>query len=270
MKKTRLIATVVLLSYAWTASFAQYAAGACHSVPNSKTCVDTTPCKDIGGKVACLAGVSLPGGAVSIPQSCWQYSYDFACSSTVINTCTAYESNKACEIVSSKCTDTIPENGQCSSYTNVYSCKTKEETKEQKLSCSSGVFNSDSMPDPANTNNTFQKAALAQEILRESATYGSNGTNIFAGVAETCRKGYFGIKNCCKSAPGATSNSVMINTQGKWLSTPQVPMSMTPCIRAGSTPQALYQTSQKAQQHRSQILRTPSPHQPTLLPEAHH
>lgn len=211
MKKIRIIATAVLICYAWTSSFAQYAAGACHSVPNTKTCVDSTPCKDIGGKIACLAGVSPPGGAVSIPQSCWQYSYDFACSSTVVNTCTPYETNKACEIVSSKCTDVIPENGQCSSYTNVYSCKTKEETKEQKLSCSSGVFNSDSMTDPVNTNNTFQKAALAQEILRESATYGSNGQNIFAGVAETCRKGYFGIKNCCKSAPGATSNSVMMN-----------------------------------------------------------
>ena len=211
MKKTRIIATVVLLSYAWTTSFAQYAAGACHAVPNSKTCVDSTPCKDIGGKVACLAGVPLPGGAISISQACWQYSYDFACSSNAVNTCTPYENNKACEVVSSKCTDRIPENGECSNYTNIYSCKTKEETKEQKLSCSSGVFNSDSMPDPTNTNNTFQKAALAQEILRQSSTYGSSGINIFAGVAETCKKGYFGIKNCCKSAPGAASNSVMMN-----------------------------------------------------------
>lgn len=210
MKCLRFI-TAAFLCFGWTNAFSQYATGACNLIPNSKNCVDTTPCKDIGGKVACLAGVPLPGGAISVPQSCWQYSYDFACASTLVNTCTLFETNKACEIVSSKCTDTTPENGQCNSYNNIYSCMTKAETKEQKLSCSSGVFNSDSMTDPVNTNNSFQKAALAQEILRQSATYGANGLNIFAGVAETCTKGYFGIKNCCKSTPGATSNSVMMN-----------------------------------------------------------
>jgi conjugal transfer mating pair stabilization protein TraN len=204
------ICTVLLFCFGHHA-FAQYSAGACHAVPNSKTCVDKTPCKDVGGKVACLTGAALPGGAISIPQTCWQYSYDFACSSDLVNTCTQFENNKACEIVSSKCTSTIPENGQCSSYTNVYSCLTKAAQTEQKLSCSSGVFDSASMPDPTNVNNTFSKAALAQEILRESATYGKAGTAIFAGVSETCRKGYFGIKNCCKSAPGATPNSVMMN-----------------------------------------------------------
>ena len=27
--------------------------------------------------MACLAGAVVPGGAVSIAQTCWQYSYDF-------------------------------------------------------------------------------------------------------------------------------------------------------------------------------------------------
>lgn len=192
-----------------TTPFAQYAQGACKAVPETKKCVDTTPCKDIGGKVACLANVSPPGGAVNIPQTCWQFSYDFACTSNVVNTCTQYEGNKACAIVSSNCTDKIPETGQCSSYTNTYNCQTKAETTEQKLSCSSGVFDSSSLTDPNNTNNTFIKAALAQEILRQSATYGKGGAELFAGVSESCKKGYFGIKNCCKSKPGATSNSAM-------------------------------------------------------------
>lgn len=194
-----------------TAPYAQYVAGACKPVPETKKCVDTTPCKDIGGKIACLANVSPPGGGVNIPQTCWQYSYDFACTANTVNTCTEYEANKACAIVSSNCTDKIPETGQCSSYTNTYNCQTKPETTEQKLSCTSGVFDSSSMPDPANANNSFIKAALAQEILRQSATYGKGGSELFTGVSESCKKGYFGIKNCCKSKPGATSNAGMAN-----------------------------------------------------------
>jgi conjugal transfer mating pair stabilization protein TraN len=181
----------------------------CTLIPASKKCVDTTPCKFISGVWACLANAQLVGGGIAIPQTCWQFSYDFACASESIDSCTSLASNASCSIVSSKCVDTTPETGQCNTYQNTYSCKTKEETREQRLSCGSGVFDDSMMPTPTNGNNTFAKAALAQEILRQSATYGTNGENIFAGVAETCTKGYFGIKNCCKPAPGATSNSAM-------------------------------------------------------------
>lgn len=199
----------LVLASTWSAGFAQYAAGACSPVPETKRCVDTTPCKQVSGKWVCLANAQLVSGGVSIPQTCWQYSYDFACQSTVIDSCVPFASNPACSIVSSKCSDTTPETGQCNTYQNVYSCKTKEEVKEERLSCASGVFDDSMMPTPKNENGTFVKAALAQEILRQSATYGKNGENIFAGVVETCSKGYWGIKNCCKPAPGAKSNSVM-------------------------------------------------------------
>jgi conjugal transfer mating pair stabilization protein TraN len=181
----------------------------CTLIPGSKKCVDATPCKQIAGEWVCLANSQLVSGGISIPQTCWQFSYDFACAGKTIDSCAPYASNAACSIVSSKCADTTPETGQCNTYQNAYSCKTKEEVREQRLSCSSGVFDDSMMPTPKNENSTFVKAALAQEILRQSATYGKNGENIFAGVVETCSKGYFGIKNCCKPAPGATSNSAM-------------------------------------------------------------
>ncbi|MEY4566331.1 MAG: hypothetical protein RLY14_1301, partial [Planctomycetota bacterium] len=147
---------------------AQYAAGTCRHIPNSKTCVDTTPCKDIGGKVVCLANAYTPGGAITIPQVCWQYQYSFACESSTVNTCSKYESTPACSIVSSKCVDTIIETGKCSEYKNTYKCKTKEAVKEKKLECSTDVFNSGSFAKPENTNATFSKAALASEILRQA------------------------------------------------------------------------------------------------------
>jgi conjugal transfer mating pair stabilization protein TraN len=96
-------------------------------------------------------------------------------------------------------------------YTNTYSCRTKEAVKEKKLSCSTDVFNTASFTTPTNANSTFPKAALASEILRQAGTYNKDGLNIFSGVQETCRKGYAGIKNCCKAKPGATSNSAMMS-----------------------------------------------------------
>lgn len=204
------ILAVILLFLNASFCFAQYSPGACHAVPSSKKCVDATPCKDIGGKVACLAGSAVPGGAVSIPQTCWQYSYDFACSSTTTNTCTPYENNPACAIVASTCTDTIPETGQCTVYANNYQCQTRAEKTEQKLDCTSGLFDTSLLPTPTVQNGSFSKAAIAAEMLREAQTYNNGMGNLFSGVSESCKKGYFGIKNCCKSTPGAKSNAALM------------------------------------------------------------
>ncbi len=195
------------------ASFAQnFAPGQCQYMPGSKTCIDATPCKTASsGELVCLQGANAPANAFRVPTSCWQYSHNFACQAQWTNTCSTFESNPACSIVSSKCADTTPENGQCNTYQNTYSCKTKEEVTENRLTCTSGVFDSSTIQAPQNKNDTFIKAALAQEILRQSATYTKEGQNVFSGVTESCSKGYFGIKNCCKPAPGAQSNSAMIS-----------------------------------------------------------
>lgn len=189
--------------------YAQYSPGACHAVPDSKKCMDATPCKDIGGKIACLAGAAAPGGAVTMPQSCWQYSYDFACTSQTINTCTPFENNQACTIVGSECTDKIPETGQCSVYTDTYQCQIRAEKTAQKIDCASGLFDDSTLPKPVQGNSSFSKAAIAAELIREAQTYNNGTNNLFSGVSESCKKGYMGIKNCCKSTPGAKSNAAM-------------------------------------------------------------
>lgn len=206
MKKICFSAVIVFYFFITTSAWAQ----TCNLVPNSKKCVDSTPCKDMGGIYACLSNANIPQGAAKLPQSCWQYSYEYACEGSTTNTCSPYENNKACTIVSSRCIDTIPETGKCSMYSNTYNCITKQAVQEKQLSCNTGVFDSSGMTAPANTNGTFSKAALAAEMLREAGTYGKEGKNIFGGVYETCSKGYAGIKNCCKAKPGASSNSVVM------------------------------------------------------------
>jgi len=144
-----------------------------------------------------------------VPNTCWQYSKKYACAYASVNTCQTVESNPACSVVSSRCTDTIAETGRCASYVNTFSCKTAEAQTEQTLSCQTQGFSASLIPNPENKNQTFVKASLAMEIVRQGAVYGQNGTNLFAGVSETCKQGYAGIKNCCGVKPGAQANSAV-------------------------------------------------------------
>lgn len=209
IKTRKFLSAFVLICYAGTSLSQTYAPGACKAVPGSQSCLDSTPCKQSAtGETVCLSGVPLPTGAMHVAQTCWQYAYQYACTGQSVNTCATYESNPACGIVSSQCTGTTAETGQCREYTNTYKCQTKTEKTEKKMVCSSGLFDTTAMPTPANPNNSFATAAVAQEILRQGQVYGKNG--IFSGVSETCTEGYFGIKNCCNTAPGAKSNAAVM------------------------------------------------------------
>lgn len=211
IKPRKLIAVFVLFVYAGMTFGQTYPPGACKAIPASQSCLDATPCKQSStGETACLSGTPLPAGAIYVAQTCWQYSYKYACTSTSksVNTCTPYESNPACGIVSSKCTGNIVETGQCKEYTNTYKCQTKAEKTEKKMVCTNGLFDTAKLPTPPSKNNNFATAAVAQEILRQGQVYGKNG--IFSGVSETCTEGYFGIKNCCSTAPGAKSNAAVM------------------------------------------------------------
>ena len=200
-----------LLSMASPLCVAQTAVpGACREIPNSQTCIDATPCKpDSSGVTICLAGVTLPAGAISVPQTCWQYSYQFACTTASVNTCATYQNNPLCTAIASRCQDTVAETGQCDAWNTTYQCQTQAAQTTQQLSCSSGLFNTATMPTPSNPNNTFSLAAVTQEVLREAQVYSQGGQSLFTGVAENCSKGYLGLENCCKSSPGAKSNAAV-------------------------------------------------------------
>ena len=190
--------------------FNNFAYAQCSLIPNSQACVDATPCKqDTNGNTICLSGVQAPAGALSIPETCWQYSYQFACANQTAgatNTCSQYSSNPNCTVINTTCGDTIAETNQCDSWIYTYQCQTSPAQTSPSLNCTNGLFSS-IVPTPNNANNNLPTAALAQEILREAQVYNQNGSNLFAGVSENCTKGYFGLKNCCSAAPGAQSNS---------------------------------------------------------------
>jgi len=198
-----------------------YAAGACTPITNSQTCIDSTPCKtDSSGKQICLAGATLPTGALAVTQTCWQYSYNYSCSSAGVDTCSTatWWNAKTCSQTSVSCSSTIPSTGACATYAYTYTCQTSPSQSSQQMVCGSNLFSS-SFAAPINNNNSFATAAVAMEIARQTQVYskcaaGSPGdclnSLIFAGTSESCRKGDFGLKNCCKSTEGAKSNSMLM------------------------------------------------------------
>lgn len=184
-----------------------YASGACSQVPGSQTCIDSTPCKTgSDGEQICLSTATLPTGATQVAFSCWQYSYNYACAGSTTDTCGQYRNNPACGVIESVCSDTLAETGQCDEWTYTYQCQTQAQQTASQMSCTNGLFNDSQFTTPPNTNNSFIYAAIGLEALGEAQNY-TNGDDLFAGVSESCRKGYAGIQNCCKSSPGAQSNS---------------------------------------------------------------
>jgi conjugal transfer mating pair stabilization protein TraN len=203
---------VAIIAGAWrlplAAAAETYPPGACSLVPGSQTCVDATPCKSLtDGRMACLAGATLPTGALPLTQTCWKYSYEYACDGAApANSCTPYENNSACAVVGSVCTDHKPETGACTSWNFTYKCQTSAAETSTQLECSGNLFDTSSMTTPTNQNNTFAKAALAMEVARETQVYAKPNQTVFNGVPESCTKGYAGLRNCCTGTPGATSN----------------------------------------------------------------
>jgi conjugal transfer mating pair stabilization protein TraN len=191
-----------------------YAAGACSLIPESKTCIDSTPCKLTNtGDTVCLSNAAIkPHGAFTVPLTCWQYSHSFACSAiNAVNTCGELEKSPACGLINSKCTDKSFDGATCTEYQQTFSCKTTEAVTEKRTVCGDSAITALKLPTPTNTNNTFSRAAIAQEIASEAQQYSKNGQDVFMGVRETCSLGYAGLKDCCKSATGAKANSVMAN-----------------------------------------------------------
>ena len=193
-----------------------YSAGACSPIPGSQTCADATPCKlDSSGMSICLSGVTLPSGALSVPQTCWQYTYQYACSGGGTDSCTSYENNSACSVSASTCSSTVPETGNCAQWLYTYSCQTAaaQTTKQTVCSSSSNLFNTALTPTPSVTNGNAVKVAVANAIAQQTQVYGQGVNTIFNGVSENCHKGYFGLQNCCSSTPSAAqSNSAVLGT----------------------------------------------------------
>ena len=189
----------------------------CTYVPKSKICVDDTPCKtDSSGVLVCLSGVVLesggaptvmsPLGSLSVLQSCWKYSFQYACNPLidpnevqkilplgVNNGCILEQSNSACNLVNSFCSSEITnelipaQQKRCAQYQQTYSCETTSQSGSVSSStstlCSPPAIQSDTLslgidtigklitPSSTTKSSSFSQAAIAMEIASEMQSY---------------------------------------------------------------------------------------------------
>ena len=188
------------------------------------SCADSEACKNIDGSIICLANtMSPPIGAIVSTQTCWTLVKEYTCLQYVSD-CTRYSSDSLCtEIGAKACTKdgngqpmiaTIPGIGECSSYTRNFSCtdsrKPTQDSYTQTTECDiSGLMGGvDWTVTTKSSADDFVVAATGQEFARQIAIYGAKDAgginNLFPGLASSCRDGYAGLKNCCKSSGGGT------------------------------------------------------------------
>ncbi len=152
------------------------------------------------------------------------------------NGCSAEQSNPLCSLEQSACISNVgatQQSASCTEYQQTYSCLTKPAALKNNLSCNSGVIQSSTLTMLNDSNassllsvtkqqsnlNALVQSATAMEIANEIQTYADCSTanskdcsnaQLFAGVQESCTKGWAGLKNCCSAQPGAKSNAAML------------------------------------------------------------
>ncbi|WP_425953152.1 conjugal transfer protein TraN [Ralstonia pseudosolanacearum] len=165
----------------------------------SHTCVEPAETRVING---------LP-----VYKSCWKYEDHYTCiDPTPQNDCQQYI-DKGCTKTGETCVSTADPIG-CVMKDITYSCVIKKGTTTSVEDCSAktacfqgSCWNTSSPPD-----GDFAKVVAGMEAAREAGVYGANSMDLFKGEAEQCRKGYGGLKNCCKEDPSAKSNNQVMST----------------------------------------------------------
>lgn len=91
-------------------------------VNQGQVCADATPCKFISGTQVCLAGVSLPVGALALSDTCWRYTTTYECSiGAMVGGCQALV-DLGCAQVDATCAAMV--NGVCGTWNRSYTCPT--------------------------------------------------------------------------------------------------------------------------------------------------
>lgn len=176
-------------------------------------CVDATPCKNISGINVCLAGVPLPAGnsiSAGADVTCWHIEDAYDCvSPNTVDDCQPLR-DRGCGQIGSTCTSSNASTGACTNYQQTYQCQTTPAQTQQVTDCGAKEFCMDGKcfdtvhaPDP-----DIFKVATAMEAAREAGTYmDPNSLEMFKGSSGSCAKGYFGLKNCCKTSGGGGAYS---------------------------------------------------------------
>ncbi|WP_080034391.1 conjugal transfer protein TraN [Pseudomonas syringae] len=147
-----------------------------------------------------------------VHKDCWKYKDDYSCiDRTPKNDCQPLI-DKGCKKLDESCIESTDPFG-CVMKQITYSCITKQGTTTTEKDCStrSSCYDGTCWDTSFPNDTDFAKAVAAKEAARQAGVYGANG-ELFGGVAESCTKGYGGIKNCCGKSSGAKNNNSMVGT----------------------------------------------------------
>lgn len=182
---------------------------------SSHTCLDQAPCKvDESGATVCLAGAAGPAGALHIADTCWQWDDTYSCIGETLTDCKPLRDKGCVEAPSTAACVTVGADGICRNTSRQFSCIDQPGSTTTVTDCSNQMFCVDGLcfDSGHSPNADMGRVIAAMETAREGGTYMDGAFKLFSGVAETCEKGYFGLKNCCKSSGGAKSNRDVLGT----------------------------------------------------------
>lgn len=214
-------------------------------VKAAPTCIDATPCKTISGTQVCLSGQPLPTGAVSIPETCWEYSTDYTCPGFGIDTCASLAAQGCTITGGGNCVawSDPPANTKCSSTHYSYTCTAS--TKAPDVVTTSSNCSVNTMCAGATCfnitdfqNNDMQKTAAMIEMARQAAMYQDKATlEFFKGKPDSCVNALFGLANCCTvgSAPGMSNAQSFVAGQAINFGSAYVYDALTGASTAGTT-----------------------------------
>ncbi|WP_435626384.1 conjugal transfer protein TraN [Candidatus Ferrigenium straubiae] len=184
-------------------------------IKTGEVCVDATPCKTISGVQVCLAGVTLPAGAVALADTCWHYTATYDCAGGMQSTCQPLI-DKGCGLTKSNCITYRNDGVTCSAYEQTYQCTQTPAVSSTGTTCGATTFclNGQCFDLARPQNHDMQKTAAMMELARQAGNYQDPATmQFFKGTGNNCVNALFGLANCCTvgAAPGM-SNAAQIGT----------------------------------------------------------
>ena len=204
---------IAKLFLVWLLIFLQ--SGVAQAMPTcayvGEACVDATPCKAIGSGVqGCLAGVSLPSGAVGFPETCWKYTDTYNCVGPTTNTCQPLIA-QGCGQINSKCITYFADGVTCSTYEQTYQCVQTPAASATNTTCGGTTFclNGQCFNLAHPQNQDMSKTAAMMELARQAGNYQDPATmQFFKGTGNSCKDTLGGLFNCCTvGAAGGQSNA---------------------------------------------------------------
>lgn len=194
-------------------------------INQGQVCVDATPCKTISGAPVCLAGVPLPPGGQSLPDTCWKYTATYDCVGGTQSTCQPLI-DQGCAQIDSRCITYLADGVTCSTREQTYQCVQTPAVSTTNTTCGGTTFclNGQCFDLAHPQNQDMSQVAAMIELARQAGNYQDPATmQFFKGTGNSCVNALGGLFNCCTvGAAGGNSNAATLGAAAINLGTPYV------------------------------------------------